>query len=231
MRSTWLVRVALAVLTLSSAACVTADGPHTPEPLIAPAAPANRLVSMSAPPEWRPGDRWTYDLTSGNERETKSMEVVEVREIGGVPYYVVRLGDVDHYYTRSLNWAAAIRDAKVEARMLPPHPGYVWPLELGKRWTYHGVWEDQNSRHDLNDRFAVVAVETVEVLAGRFEALKIVREGSTASSDEYWFVPAVRSYVRWVARRGDRQFEERLREYRAAPRLIPERVVPGASSK
>ncbi len=225
------VRVVLSVLALSSAACVSTDAPRVPERLGAAPAPADRLVSVASPPEWRPGDRWTYDLTSGNERGTKTMEVVEVREIDKVPYYVVRFGDVDHYYTRTLNWAAVIRDAKVEARMIPPHQGFVWPLEVGKRWTYQGVWEDQNSKLDLNDRFAVIAVETVEVLAGRFEALKIVREGSTQSSDEYWFAPAVRSYVRWVGRRGDLRFEERLREYRAAPRLIPERIVPGPSSK
>jgi hypothetical protein len=159
------------------------------------------------------------------------MEVVEVREFGSVPYYVVRVGDVDYYYTRNLNWAAAIRDSKVEARMSPPHQGLVWPLEVGKHWTYQGVWEDQNSHRDINDRFAVVAVETVDVLAGRFEALKIVREGSTPGADEYWFAPAVRSYVRWVSQRGDRQFEERLREYRPAPRLIREPIGPAPNSK
>jgi hypothetical protein len=225
------VRAVLFALALSSAACSTGDPPLTPEPRVAAPAPVDRLLSVPSPPEWRPGDRWTYDLTSGNDRGAKTMEVIEVREIANVPYYVVRLGDIDHYYTRNLNWAAATRDSKVEARMTPPHQGFVWPLEVGKRWTYQGVWQDENSRRDVSDRFAVVAVETVEVLAGRFEALKIVREGSTPGSDEYWFAPAVRSYVRWAGRRGDVQFEERLREYRPAPRLTPERNVPGPSSK
>ena len=224
------VRMLLSVLVLSSVACVTPD-PKREELAVVPPAGVDRLVAIPSPPEWRPGDRWTYDLTSGNDRGTKTMEVVEVREIGDVSYYVVSLGDLGHYYTRDLKWAAAIRDSKVEARMLPPHAGLVWPLEVGKRWTYRGIWEDQNSKQDISDRFAVVAVEIVEVLAGRFEAFKIVREGSTQSFDEYWFAPSVRSYVRWIGRRGDLQFEERLREYRAAPRLIPERVVPEPSSK
>jgi len=85
----------------------------------------------------------------------------------------VRFGDVDHYYTRTLNWAAVIRDAKVEARMIPPHQGFVWPLEVGKRWTYQGVWKIR-IRSSTSTTACVVAVETVEVLAGRFEALKIV---------------------------------------------------------
>ena len=46
-------------------------------------------------------------------------------------------------YTRSRNWAAAIRTSKVEARMIPPHPWLAWPLEVGKRWTYQGVWKSR----------------------------------------------------------------------------------------
>ena len=221
----------LFLLAVSSAACGTTDQSHPPESIAAPSTSTNHLLSVASPPEWRPGDRWTYDVVSGSDKSAKTLEVIEVREMGSVPYYVVRLGDIDHYYTRNLNWAAAIRDSKVEARMTPPHQGFVWPLEVGKRWTYQGVWEDQNSHRDINDRFAVVAVETVDVLAGRFETLKIVREGSTPGSDEYWFAPAVRSYVRWVSRRGDVQFEERLREYRPAPRLIQEPIVPIPGSK
>ena len=225
------VRSVLLLLAASSGACVTMDQSRPPEPVVAPSTSIDRLLSVTSPPEWRPGDRWTYDVISGTDKSAKTLEVIEVREMGSIPYYVVRLGDVDYYYTRNLNWAAAIRDAKVEARMSPPHQGFVWPLEVGKRWTYQGVWEDQNSHRDIHDRFAVVAVEAVDVLAGRFEALKIVREGSTPGSDEYWFAPAVRSYVRWVSRRGDLQFEERLREYRPAPRLIREPIVPAPSSK
>lgn len=225
------MRGVLTILALSSAACVTPDMQRAQEPSAASSALVDRIVSVASPPEWRPGDRWIYDLTSGNDRGTKTMEVVEVREINRVSYYVVRLDDVDHYYTRELNWAAAIRNAKVEARMVPPHTGFVWPLEVGKRWAYHGVWEEQGSKRDHADKFAVVGVETVEVPAGRFEALKVVREGSTQSSDEYWFAPAIRSYVRWVGRRGDIQFEERLREYRPGPRLIPDRAAPVPSTK
>ena len=161
---------------------------------------------------------------SGKDRGTKTMEVVEVRELSNVPYYVVRLGDLDHYYTRSLNWAAAIRTSKVEARMIPPHPWFAWPLEVGKRWTYQGVWEEQDTKQDLNNRFAVVAVEAVEVPAGRFEALKVVRETGSRDFDEYWYAPAARWHVLWKGRRGELEFEERLQSYNPAPRLIPSGV-------
>jgi hypothetical protein len=212
-----LVRLTLVSLALSSAACLTSEAPQPPS------LPVPRLVSVPSPPEWRPGDRWTYAVRSGNDSGTKTMEVYEVREIGKVPYYVMRLGvgDLDHYYTRSLDWAAAIRALKVEARMIPPCPWFVWPLEVGKSWTYRGVWEEQDSTRDLSNRFAVVAVEAVEVPAGRFEALKVVRETDTRDFDEYWYAPAVRWHVLWKGRRGDFEFEERLQTYDPAPRLIP----------
>jgi hypothetical protein len=219
-----LARVVLSVLALSSAACLTPDPQRAQEPPRAPSVSAERLASVPSPPEWRPGDRWTYDVMSGNDRGTKTMEVVEVRELSNVPYYVVRLGDLDHYYTRSLNWAAAIRTSKVEARMIPPHPWFAWPLEVGKRWTYQGVWEEQATKRDLNNRFAVVTVEAVEVPAGRFEALKIVRETDSRDFDEYWYAPAARWHVLWKGRRGDLEFEERLQSYNPAPRLIPSGV-------
>jgi hypothetical protein len=216
-----LARVVLSVLALSGAACLTPDAQRTQEPPRAPSVSAERLAAVPSPPEWRPGDRWTYDVMSGKDRGTKTMEVVEVRELSNVPYYVVRLGDLDHYYTRSLDWAAAIRTSKVEARMLPPHPWFAWPLEVGKRWTYQGVWEEQDTKRDLNNRFAVVAVEAVEVPAGRFEALKVVRETDSRDFDEYWYAPAARWHVLWKGRRGELEFEERLQSYAPAPRLIP----------
>jgi hypothetical protein len=61
----------------------------------------------------------------------------------------------------------------------------------------------------------------VEVPAGRFTAVKVVRETDRRDVDEYWYVPEIRFYVKWVGRRGDAQFEEQLREHRQAPRLIP----------
>jgi hypothetical protein len=106
--------------------------------------------------------------------------------------------------------------------MVPPRPYFVWPLEVGHRWTYQGVYEERNGKKESNDVFLVVAADTVDVPAGRFRALKIVREGSLRDSDQYWFVPEVRSYARWVGRRGDAEFEEQLTEYHTAPRLIPE---------
>lgn len=170
-------------------------------------------------PKWQIGDRWVYDWTFGTESGTKTVEVVDLRDLNGVSYFVVRLGDSEHYYTQALHWAAAVRDGKVEARMVPPQPWFMWPLVAGTRWTHQGRFEQREGAAMFDDRFVVIGPEPVEVPAGRYEAIKLMRQTDRRDGDEYWYAPDVRWYARWIGRRGDSQFEERLREYRAtAPR-------------
>jgi len=190
-------------------------------PIPSPTASASALAPVTSPPEWRPGDQWVYGWTSGSETGTKTVEVVEIREVNKVTFYLVRVGDVEHFYTRELQWAGTMREQKVESRMSPPEPWFVWPLERGRQWTHHATYEDASGKTEITDRFSVVAGEIVEVPAGRFNAVKVVRETDRRDVDEYWYAPDVRFYVKWVGRRGDAQFEEQLRVYRQAPRLIP----------
>ena len=205
----------LGAVLLAVAGCAAGSAPPTP------AQGASTRPASAAPivaPAWQAGDRWVYDWTSGKESGTKTVEVVDLRTVNNVRYYVVRLGDAEHYYTDALHWAAAIRDGKVEARMVPPQPWFAWPLAAGMRWTHRGRFEQQAGVTTFDDRFAVIGAEPVEVPAGRYEAIKLVRETDRRDGDEYWYAPQVRWYVRWLGRRGDSQFEERLREYRPAPR-------------
>ncbi len=149
-------------------------------------APAARSLptSLPGPPEWKTGDRWNFSWTSGTESGTKTLEIVGVREVNQVRYYVVRLGDTDYL-------------------------------------TYYTSFEERNGKTSYSNRFRVVAVETVEVPAGRFDTLKVVRETDGRDFDEYWYAPAVRWHVLWKGRRANVEFEERLQSYDPAPRLIP----------
>jgi len=169
-------------------------------------------------PTWQIGDRWVYEWTSGSEQGTKDLQVAEVRDINGVAYYILRLSETEHYYTRTLHWAAAVREGRVEARMVPPHPWFQWPLVPGAKWTHQGRFEQRDGVATYQDRFAVIGPEPIEVPAGRFDTIKLVHETDRGDGDEYWYAPDVRWYVRWRGRRADTQFEERLREYRGAPR-------------
>jgi hypothetical protein len=208
-----------------ASACGATSPPH---PQGGGGTPGDAPLPAIARPEWHAGDRWTYDWTAGNERGTKIAEVVDVRDVGGVRYYILRIGDVDQYYTIDLRWAAAVRDGKVEARMSPPQPWLVWPLTAGQRWPHEGTWEDRDGRRPTKEVFSVVGPETVEVPAGRFSAVKVVRDGGAGVSDEYWYVPAIRWYARWIGRRSDTSFEERLTAYRPARQPPSDPPLPGA---
>ncbi len=203
--------------------------PTIPPPV--PGGSAQQPIMASAPPEWRPGDQWVYGWTSGPTSGIKTVEVLEIREINTVSFYLVKVGEAEQFYTRDLQWAGGMRDEKVQARMIPPQPWFMWPLEPGRRWAHHGTYEDAGGKRPHNDSFSVIGAEVVEVPAGRFGALKVVRETDTRDSDQYWYAPEVRFYVKWVGRRGDAQFEEQLREYRPAPRLIPGPTPSGPPSK
>ncbi len=209
-------------------ACVAGGSPSaTTEAVTVAGAPT---AAVGQRPEWRPGDQWTYGWTAEARTGTKVVEVLDSREIGGVFYYAARNGDVDHLFTRDLQWAGALRDGRVEIRMVPPLPWFVWPLETGRRWSHRATYQDPNGARQRDDSFAVIGEEWVEVPAGRFRTLKVVREGSDRDSDEYWYASEVRFYVKWIGRRGNTQFQELLQSYRAVTRLIPPPGVPAPPS-
>ncbi len=208
----------LGVITLSLVACAGQEGPPPP-------------TRINSPPTWRPGDSWVYDWKSGADSGTKTAEVFQIEELNKVRYYVLRIGHVYHYYTLDFKWTGSVRDGRVEARMVPPQPWFVWPLEVGRRWVHRGTYEQRDERKEQNDTFAVVSAETISVPAGRFYAFKVIREASPTNSDQYWYAPEVGWYVKWIGQRGKVQFEEQLRKFIPAQTLIPEPAPERAPSK
>ena len=173
-------------------------------------------------PEWRVGDRWVYGWTSGQEQGTRTVNVRESRTVNGVDFYVLDIGDaVQQYYTKDLRFAAGVQASRVVARMVPPQPWFVWPLKPAAQWRYQGIFEEQEGRRQQNDTYEVVGVEQVVVPGGSFAAFRIVRQTDRGDSDQYWYAPEVRWYIRWVGRRSEVEFEEKLQTYQAAPRLTP----------
>ena len=205
-------RLAWALLGLALALAGCAG----PQPTTVPPAPTNPALVPFAP-QWIPGSRWVWDWKSGTESGTKTLDVVEVKEVNQVSYYVVRIGDLEHYFTLDLRWAAAVHTNKVVSRMVPPQPWFTWPLEVGRRWTHEGTFEEGTTKRAESERFSVVAFEAIQVPAGRLDAFKVVREAGNGDGDEYWYAPKARFYARWIGRRGPVQFEEQLREYPGGP--------------
>jgi hypothetical protein len=213
--------LALSVVPLVAGAACALLAAHGPGPGSTSDSSPGSVVATAAStaPAWRAGDRWVFDWTAGTSTGSKTVTVLDHHQLGGVAYHVVRIGDVEHYYTTELHWAFALRESKVEARMVPPTPWFVWPLTVGARWQHRGSFEDARGRTPILDTFRVIGVESVDVPAGRFQALRIAREGQGGETDEYWYAAEARWYVRWVGRRADVTFEERLKSYDPAPRL------------
>src|SRR5438876_12205920 len=59
-------------------------------------------LTASAPPESRPGDQWVYTWTSRQTGGTKSIEVLETREINKVAIYPVKARGLEELYTTDL---------------------------------------------------------------------------------------------------------------------------------
>jgi len=173
----------------------------------------------AARPVWRAGDKWVHAWTAGAEKGIKTSEARGLREVMGVQYQVVRMEPLDVYFTVDLQWTwvASVAESRVTARAVPPLPWFTWPLEVGRRWEYQGILEDQQHKDSLRDSYKVVSVESVTVPAGTFRAFKIVREANGSIMDEYWYAPDVRWYVKWVGHRGKDEFQEVLQEYVPAP--------------
>jgi len=217
------------LLLVIAAACVScrtmpADAPAT----------THDVPRFATPPEWRAGDRWVYRVANG-AAITRTVDVRDVRDVNGVRYYVLNNADDEllNFWTFDLRWAGAVgaRDSKVEARIDPPTPWFTWPLEPGRRWSHEAVYEDRAGKRAASATFMVMGIETVEVPAGRYQAMKIVREAPSGDSDQYWYAAEVRSYVRWILRRSDKRVEEELVEYKPADRLIPRPATPTSNPK
>ena len=189
------------------------------------------MPAVSSPPSWRPGDRWVYGWTSGGrERNQDGRGAGDPRDQWGLLLSRPgrRRGVVLH--ARPALGGDHARRASDRSNDAPSAVVHLAARRPGRRWTHRGTYEDRNGTTEFNDVFSVVAAEAVEVPAGRFNALKIVRETERRDSDQYWYAPDVRFYVKWIGRRGDTQFEEQLREYHPAPRLIPEQPSTGSPS-
>ena len=174
---------------------------------------------LPSAPQWRAGDRWVFGWTSGKENGSRTLEVREAATVNGVEYYILNAGGgITQYYTKDLHFAAAVQQGKVIARMVPPTPWLTWPLKPAGHWVHQGVYEESRGSQKQADAFTVVGVESVTVPAGTYRAFKVTRQAESGDSDQYWYSPEVRWYVRWEGRRAEVTFEERLTSYHPAAR-------------
>ena len=179
----------------------------------------SRTVQVSERPRWTAGDSWTYSGKGGEGAYTITRRVLREGIFEGHEAYEVEAGDSRYWYTKQLGYLARVTDGRTVRRATPPED-WRWPLQVGKSWSATVTWTDgpaQDQRFVLTSVWAVEAYEEVKTPAGTFKAFKVSRrEIESGASQEFWYSPAVRG---WVKVRGTDTaagaYEEELTAYSA----------------
>jgi hypothetical protein len=179
----------------------------------------SRTVQVSERPRWTAGDSWTYRGKGREGAYTITRRVLREGIFEGHEAYEVEAGDSRYWYTKQLGYLARVTDGRTVRRATPPED-WRWPLQVGKSWSATVTWTDgpaQDQRFVLTGVWAVEAYEEVKTPAGTFKAFKVSRrEIESGASQEFWYSPAVRG---WVKVRGTGTaagaYEEELTAYSA----------------
>lgn len=170
-------------------------------------------------PEWKLGHQWRYGWKSPGTSGTLTREVVREESFANVPAYVVRVGKNENFYAKEvLGLIGTMVGGKVTLKRDVPYQPLSWPLEVGKEWnnsfTLERLVEKSSQRFD--NRVVVSKVESVQVPAGIYEALKIEVYGAYTGNllNEYWYSPQVKWFVRSRAYNQDGVREEELLSYK-----------------
>ena len=191
--------------------------------------PVFSLAQTIERPGLRPGDTWVYevrDLYSGEIRRHTTFKVVEVNDSNLIVERVRGDNPVERRtYTREWN---LLDDG--ERKYQPFYPSFRFPLQPGAKW--EGSAEAPRRDGDGFTRFTFTVTvpgwEEIDTPAGKFKALKVVREGfqqnyrqnrSTPGqpvTETTWYVPELRRFAKHSyvnnSRGGDR-FEQVLTRF------------------
>ena len=160
-------------------------------------------------PEIKVGDVWTIqrkDVASGRIVGTDVNKVVSL----AAGEFEVEIEFSSGRKTRSGYDGELNPVSNNGQRIATPRRMYSFPLSVGKKWEYKFSGRNREDNGNLNDstEVEVVALETVTVPAGTFEAFKIVATGSYNNSNgsttwggstyrTYWYAPKAKRAVRF----------------------------------
>ena len=160
-------------------------------------------------PEIKVGDVWTIqrkDVASGRIVGTGVNKVVS----SAAGEFEVEIEFSSGRKTRSGYDGELNQVSNNGQRIATPRRLYSFPLSVGKKWEYKFSGRNREDNGNLNDstEVEVVALETVTVPAGTFEAFKIVATGSYNNSNgsttwggstyrTYWYAPKAKRAVRF----------------------------------
>jgi uncharacterized caspase-like protein len=187
--------------------------PAKPAPLTQVAVAAPAAVLQAATVRAKVGDSWTYSLLDGRKRQV-DLVAVSVTGVKGdrIQEAVSRVGvrhvGVTRNFPGGFDPEAALQEASLPGRYSlvefspytpadVPQPGTKWP-SIEREVTLN---TDPPKKVRMPMTLRVVAMETVTVPAGQFNAARVEARGKAAGSGEeivltYWFSPDVRRAIK-----------------------------------
>lgn len=154
-------------------------------------------AEMPETASFRVGDTWEWNQI---DKRTKLQEAKLMRTVleidgslqfsNGTTTSTIRIGLIDGTFKSSSK------------------PWRVWPLQVGKNWSFNADWTRADGVNGNTKQEAeVVAYEEVVVPAGKFMAFKIEHKGwyqnysqggSGKQNDTYWYAPDTQADVKHV---------------------------------
>ena len=166
---------------------------------------------------FRVGDTWEWVQIDGR---TKLQETKQVRTVV----------DVDGSLQFSNGTTTLpIKTALIEGTFqTSPSPWRVWPLQVGKKWSFNADWiRADGVKGNTKQEAEIVAFEEVVVPAGKFMAFRIEYKGwyqnysqggSGKQNDTYWYAPDSQADVKHVR---DDRYNMYTRELVTYKRVAP----------
>jgi len=209
MRKRWFLTMLVVLLTCFASFYICEAGANTE---------AEEMLEEVERPEWNTGDYWEYKITnimkSGKKRKgyTSSRKVLKKGEMfEGIECYMSVESSLRGYYTLDLNLKGFINEIRGvifdRAKITPDSMEYNWPLKVGKKWEQSymmlvesvgpgGKGELKENKITVNATYEVVGAGKVEVPAGEFLALKIIRKVGDVVAEECWYSAEMKWFVK-----------------------------------
>ncbi|HZP39066.1 MAG TPA: hypothetical protein VFE48_21475 [Methylomirabilota bacterium] len=178
----------------------------------------SRTVAMAEQPTWHAGDSWTYRGRGRSGTYNLTRTVLREGLFQGREAYEIDAGGTHYRYTKQLGYLARTNGDQI-TRLATPPEDWQWPLQVGKQWSATVHWTDrtggQEQSYTLTTVWAVEGYEDVKTPAGTFKAFKVTRrEIESGASQEFWYSPEAKGWVRIRARNtADGDYEEDLTSF------------------
>ncbi|SOE57963.1 hypothetical protein SAMN05446635_1333 [Burkholderia sp. OK233] len=145
--------------------------------------PLLAIAQSAPPPDIKGGDSWTYVNTFEKApsiwRQTHD-EVIVLRATPSHIYYTSKQAGSTQAPNEVIAGADWSRERNVNGAEVVVNRPFVFPLSPGKTWNLEYTEQHPNkafASQKWSSQYRVVDTETVEVPAGKFQAIKVEAEG------------------------------------------------------